>query len=78
MTVDLDAIEARAEAAAPGPWREPKNERHIGASCLNGQFLDELDPERGNYATEPKIECSLLCALAEDSYDRSHVRIVKP
>ncbi len=57
--------------------RMAKLERDIGASCLNGQFLDELDPERGNYATEPKIECSLLCALAEDSYDRSHVRIVK-
>lgn len=28
-------------------------------------FLDELDPSRGDYKTEPKIECSLLCALAE-------------
>jgi hypothetical protein len=30
MTVDLDAIEARAEAAAPGPWREPKNGLGLG------------------------------------------------
>lgn len=28
-------------------------------------FLDELDPERGDYQTEPKIECSLLCAIVE-------------
>ena len=40
-------------------------EREIGASCINGIFLDELDPGRGNFATEPKIECSLLCELAE-------------
>jgi hypothetical protein len=45
--------------------RMAKLEREIGASCLNGTFLDELDPNRGDYATEPKIECSLLCALAE-------------
>lgn len=43
-------------------------EREIGASCINGQFLDELDPDRGDYATEPKIECSLLCQIAEDAY----------
>jgi predicted alpha/beta hydrolase len=28
--LDLDAIEARAEAAAPGPWREPKNGLGLG------------------------------------------------
>lgn len=48
--------------------RMAKLEREIGASCMNGQFLDELDPERGDYATEPKIECSLLCTLAEAEY----------
>jgi hypothetical protein len=44
-------------------------ERTIGASCIqdaDGQvFLDELDPERGDYQSEPKIECSLLCAIVE-------------
>lgn len=29
-------------------------------------FLDELDPKRGNIQTEPDIECSLLCHVAED------------
>lgn len=33
-------------------------------------WLDELDPERGDYATEPDMECSLLCALAEDEIER--------
>lgn len=51
--------------------RMAKLERDIGASCLRDHatgeriYLDELDPDRGNYATEPKIECSLLCVLAE-------------
>jgi len=44
-------------------------ERDIGASCLrsNGEavWLDELDPARGDMASEPNIECSLLCAMAE-------------
>ena len=29
-------------------------------------FLDELDPNRGNHASEPSFECSLLCSVAED------------
>lgn len=29
-------------------------------------YPDELDPERGNYADEPDMDCSLLCAIAED------------
>jgi hypothetical protein len=51
-------------------------ERDIDATCIREEigpdsretkplFLDELDPDRGDYATEPKIECSLLCAMAE-------------
>lgn len=41
-------------------------EREIGASCVSGQFLDELDPDRGNYNEEPDIQCSLMCSLASD------------
>jgi hypothetical protein len=37
-------------------------EREIGASCINGTFLDTLDPNRGNHQTEPDMDCSLLCA----------------
>ncbi len=31
-------------------------------------FLDLLDPERGNYADEPDMDCSLLCSVAEQVY----------
>lgn len=51
-------------------------ERDIGASVLREDsrrfdgddlalWLDELDPERGDYETEAHIDCSLLCVLAE-------------
>jgi 3'-phosphoadenosine 5'-phosphosulfate sulfotransferase (PAPS reductase)/FAD synthetase len=42
-------------------------ERDIGASCIRGVFLDELDPGRGSHADEPSFECSLLCELAEQA-----------
>lgn len=41
-------------------------EREIGRSCINGQFLDDLDPTVGRYADEPNLECSLLCAATSD------------
>jgi hypothetical protein len=31
-------------------------------------FLDLLDPSRGRYEDEPDMECSLLCAAAEDEF----------
>lgn len=44
-------------------------ERQLNHSVLqhDGQnlYLDELDPMRGNFASEPNIQCSLLCELAE-------------
>lgn len=50
-------------------------EREIGATVLrdSGQplWLDELDPQRGNHVDEPSFECSLLCALAEDTFQES-------
>lgn len=51
--------------------RMAKLEREIGVAMLadgksgNRIFLDELDPKRGDMATEPDIECSIMCALAE-------------
>jgi 3'-phosphoadenosine 5'-phosphosulfate sulfotransferase (PAPS reductase)/FAD synthetase len=41
-------------------------ERDLDASCINGVFLDELDPDRGSHSDDPDFECSLMCALAED------------
>lgn len=45
-------------------------ERDIDHSLLSDQngpvWLDELAPDRGDLLTEPSIDCSLLCVLAED------------
>lgn len=38
-------------------------EREIGHSCLNGTFLDELDPTSGRMATEVMPNCGLVCDL---------------
>lgn len=48
--------------------RMAKLERTIGASCINGAWLDELDPKAGRMSDEPNIECSLLCHIAERTY----------
>ena len=39
-------------------------EREIGHSCLNGVFLDELDPSRGRIEEEIMEECSIMCYVA--------------
>ncbi|WP_332649708.1 phosphoadenosine phosphosulfate reductase domain-containing protein [Lysinibacillus sp. 54212] len=39
-------------------------ERDIGASCIKGIFLDELDPERGRLEDEVMGECGILYELA--------------
>ena len=41
-----------------------KLEREIGASCINGVYLDELDPERGRLEDEVMDECGIMCELA--------------
>lgn len=46
--------------------RMAKLEREVGRSCIGGGgrprvFLDELDPQRGRLADEPKLECSITC-----------------
>lgn len=52
--------------------RMAKLERTLGRTILRpggeALYLDELDPARGNFNSEPNIECSLLCTLAEESY----------
>lgn len=51
-------------------------ERNLGHTVIrvDGEpvFLDLLAPDRGNYADEPDMECSLLCAMAEDEI-KEHV-----
>ena len=41
-----------------------KLERDIGASCINGFFLDELDPSRGRMSDEIMQDCGIFCELA--------------
>lgn len=52
--------------------RMAEMEREIGHSCNKDDagpvWLDKLGPERGDYLSEPKIECSLLCVLAEGEF----------
>jgi 3'-phosphoadenosine 5'-phosphosulfate sulfotransferase (PAPS reductase)/FAD synthetase len=56
----------------PGTFdRMAKLERELGMAIIpDGKsgarvFLDELDPDRGDMASEPDIECSIMCHLAE-------------
>jgi len=44
--------------------RRASQEREIGASCINGVYLDELEPSRGNMNTEIFKDCTIACQLA--------------
>lgn len=39
-------------------------EREVGHSCMNGVFLDELEPGRGNAKLEVMPDCGIFCYLA--------------
>lgn len=39
-------------------------ERELGCSCINGVFLDELDPSRGRMEDEIMQDCGIMCYLA--------------
>ena len=45
--------------------RRAKLERDLNCSCINGIFLDELEPNRGNMSMEVFPECSIMCYIAE-------------
>jgi len=42
-----------------------KLEREIGHSCINGVYLDELDPAAGRMSEEIIPECGIFCNLAQ-------------
>ena len=46
-----------------------KLEREIGHSCLNGIFLDELEPDRGRFEDEVLEECSIFCQMVLGGMD---------
>lgn len=47
--------------------RMAKLEREVGRSCINGVFLDELDPQRGREDSVILPECGIMCQIAEKS-----------
>lgn len=48
-----------------------KLERDIGHSCINGVFLDELDPNRGRMSDEIMQDCGIMCYLAFNESERN-------
>ena len=40
-----------------------EQEREIGATCIKGVYLDELDPNRGRLEEEVMEECNIMCQL---------------
>jgi 3'-phosphoadenosine 5'-phosphosulfate sulfotransferase (PAPS reductase)/FAD synthetase len=42
-----------------------KLERTIGGSCINGVYLDELDPERGRHEGPIVDDCGIFCEIME-------------
>ena len=44
--------------------RMAKLEREVGHSCINGIYLDELDPQRGRMEDEIMQDCGIMCYLA--------------
>jgi len=43
--------------------KRAKLERLIGASCINGTFLDELDPNVGRHTKPIVDDCGILCEV---------------
>ncbi|MGO5336742.1 phosphoadenosine phosphosulfate reductase [Bilifractor sp. LCP19S3_H10] len=39
-------------------------EREVGNSCINGVFLDELDPKAGRMEQEISQDCGIICYLS--------------
>lgn len=42
-----------------------KLERELGCTIINGMYLDELPPDKGNPGKEIMPECDILCYLAD-------------
>lgn len=43
--------------------RRAKMERDIGRSCINGTFLDELDPNSGRHESPIAFDCGIMCEV---------------
>lgn len=56
--IRIDFPDVFAERAA--------QEREIGASCISGIFLDELNPDAGRGQKEVSLDCGLFCQFEYD------------
>lgn len=45
-------------------------EREIGHSCLNGIFLDELDPSAGRMEKEIMTDCDIICHITYNELEK--------
>jgi len=45
-------------------------ERKVNSSCLNGVFLDELDPKAGRHEGPICGDCGIMCEIFADAVDR--------
>jgi hypothetical protein len=43
-----------------------KKERQLGRRIMADCYLDELDPNAGNYDDEPSIECGAVCIMPKE------------
>ncbi len=46
--------------------KRAKLERDLSSSCINGIYLDELEPDRGNMEMEIFPDCSIMCYLSSE------------
>lgn len=49
--------------------RRAEQERRIGQSCINGIYLDELEPDRGRMDMEVMEDCTIACQLISQGID---------
>ncbi len=56
--------------------KRAKLERDLGHSCINGVFLDELDPDAGR-PNEVVPECSIFCYAAQSDLNGSETIFTK-
>jgi len=47
-------------------WERARLERKAGGSCINGVYLDELDPDAGRDCKIILPECGAMCEMASD------------
>lgn len=53
--------------------RRAREEREVGRSCINGVFLDELDPNRGRMSDEILEDCGISCELTiKELFDKNN------